>query len=722
MPEKILKHSLPELKQFPTLQKNSFLSQLHDQVHVETEIRSQRQREIDEICNILQRPPDVRDALEIDTLYDWVLKNGSTNKIFHGAQEIICKTICREMTLLTLPAQGVVCYQGDYGDTFYVIITGSVSLFIESKPKLKSSFDEVMKHRSTLEDEDDGTPKPDQHGTFIKHITEGGTFGELAVMDPTARRSCTVTCDVTTSFICLKRGAYQRLIRMTNSSHLDFTQIEYLKSMFFFEGWPHGELIRLSHRLRQVHFPANSYLTRFGAETHGVFFIYAGLVQETVPMIQFLNENGNIHRCGELESNLAKQRIQDLEGKGDFLQLQRRSELELSLYQDHDICAEYPIIFDKPTCTINLLAGKRETWKEMFFMHAIDYILSTYTRFRKLADARETWRKTRMKLALANPNLTLTISTRAMMKDGKCLCGWCGNSDHTTGDTSCSGLVASKKKQEDRKKNTSSKRNKKMEEVAGKSSVSLTCCSHAADPSNTEQLVKNSADTHTEHGSDVVRANLACHSVSPHSSAHRRLRSPSITTTAQTVLSIDSTNQSERPRTDPAKCSNKSDGHILIKSLTECCVPNSVNDIDVQNSDFSKSHTISRESKKSLERREEHNLPTIKIEDVRKGAFTEDIADHYKHEMVRKVKQMSCMKQYIGVRAEVLENLTTLHECMQHRLPRKPKIPKPRRPTLNPKTKQPRPDRFNRKINRLMRKIWRKDHPVPVVEESLRDL
>jgi CRP-like cAMP-binding protein len=346
------------LKRFPTLRRNSFLYQLQDQMqlHLETEPQRQRQKAVKQIYRILQRAPEAREAHEIDTLYDWVLKNGSTNKIFQGAQEIICKTICREMTLLELPPQGVVCYQGDYGDTFFVIISGSVSLFINAKPKSRAIFDEDSSSRPLSADEGEVRLKPEQYGTFIKHITDGGTFGELAVMDPTARRSCTIICDEPTSFICLKRGAYQRLIRITNSSQLDFTQIEFLETMYFFDGWPHGELTRLSNRLRQVHYPADSYLTRIGADANGVFFIYAGLVQETVPMIQLLNENGSVQRCAELESNLAKRRMQDMGGKRSTQQ-RRRTELELSLYQNHDICGEYPILFNRSTCSTDLLAG-----------------------------------------------------------------------------------------------------------------------------------------------------------------------------------------------------------------------------------------------------------------------------------------------------------------------------------------------------------------------------
>ncbi|KAG7389990.1 hypothetical protein PHYBOEH_007187 [Phytophthora boehmeriae] len=465
--------TLASMARFPTLRKSSFICQLHDQlqVHQDTEPQRQRQKEVQEIYRILKRPAETRETNEIDTLYEWVLKNGSTNKIFLGAQEIICKTICREMTLLELPTKGVVCYQGDYGDTFFVVISGSVSLFINPNPKPRVILDEES--NPTLAGNDEVKLLPEQYGTFIKHITDGGTFGELAVMDPTARRSCTIVCDEPTSFICLKRGSYQRLIRITNSSQLDFTQIEFLETIYFFDGWPHGELTRLSNRLRQVSYSVDSYLTRIGAEANVVFFIYAGLVQETVPMIQQLNENGSVQRCAELESNLAKRAMHGLGGKR-YSQQSRRTELELSLYQDHDICGEYPILFNKPSCTTDLLAltdvkalvMDRDTWKDLFYMHALDHIRESFHKLRKLAEARENWRKTRVKLALANPGLILTISTKSMMQDGKCMCSWCGNPDHTTGDPCCPSLAVSRKKQEDKQKKESDKKPKKHVELA----------------------------------------------------------------------------------------------------------------------------------------------------------------------------------------------------------------------------------------------------------------
>lgn len=373
------KATLQTLQRLPSARRTSFMNELRDQLQLQYDGDAERERvkEVTAVRRILVKPPEAREAHDIDTLYEFVLQNGSTQQIFQGAQEIICKTICREMTLLELPTKGVVCYQGDYGDTFFIILQGSVSLFIDSKRKLTVQTNDesgglhvkggaggyvhaTLTPKPGERADSEGNPLPDNFGAFIKQIGAGGTFGELAVMDPTARRSCTITCDTLTSFICLKRGAYQRLIRITNSSQFDFTQVEYLETLFFFSQWPHGELTRLSNRLRHVHFATDTFLTRVGSEASVVFFVYSGVVQESVPLLHALSSNGTVTKASRLETNSSKRSTQEAVingGAKDPKQPQtKRIALELNVYQDHDVCGEFPVLFNRHVCNTDLLA------------------------------------------------------------------------------------------------------------------------------------------------------------------------------------------------------------------------------------------------------------------------------------------------------------------------------------------------------------------------------
>lgn len=165
------------LQRFLSLHRAFFLVTLQDQLLTQLASEQERERmeEVASIHAILHKPPESRDSQDIDVLYDWVLKNGSTNKIFQGAQEIICKTICREMTLLELPPKGVVCYQGDFGDTFYIIISGSVSLFIDPKAKLRAIQKEM-------------TGTPERSGRYFRGLQQQHSNGENVAEGDDANR------------------------------------------------------------------------------------------------------------------------------------------------------------------------------------------------------------------------------------------------------------------------------------------------------------------------------------------------------------------------------------------------------------------------------------------------------------------------------------------------------------------------------------------------------
>jgi hypothetical protein len=85
-----------------------------------------------------------------------------------------------------------------------------------------------------------------------------------------------------------------------------------------------------------------------------IYFIYSGVVQESVPLIHYLNENGVVYKCTTFfEVDSTKRSMQEMATKDQF---KRRICLELNVYQDHDICGEYTVTFNKKISTTDLLA------------------------------------------------------------------------------------------------------------------------------------------------------------------------------------------------------------------------------------------------------------------------------------------------------------------------------------------------------------------------------
>ncbi len=63
--------------------------------------------------------------------------------------------------------------------------------------------------------------------------------------------------DKQTAFICLKRAAFQRLLRTSANHQVDGSHYEFLQSLCFFDDWSHGELSRLTSKVRHVIIPVD---------------------------------------------------------------------------------------------------------------------------------------------------------------------------------------------------------------------------------------------------------------------------------------------------------------------------------------------------------------------------------------------------------------------------------------------------------------------------------
>ncbi|OQR97443.1 hypothetical protein THRCLA_21932 [Thraustotheca clavata] len=403
---------------------------------------------------ILNKKPEQRTAEEVDLVFEWVTKNENTNKLFSGIQDVICKSICREMTLYNAPPGTVVCYQGDFGDIFYIILAGQVSLYVDSTEN-RTPMEEEMRN-NTIDYNDEHTRK--SFGIFIRKIGAGGTFGELAVLDPSAQRTCTVVTNVQTSFICLKRAAYHRLIRACNGEEITFTQFEFVEDLYYFESWAHGDIQRLSNKLKPLTISADSFLLRHGNEVNSMFLIYSGIVQESTPMISLTDEYGFVVKYTQVEEVSTKKPkiVAPEESVMQGVQLgdlhRKRISLETAVYEEHDICGEHALLFNEAHSKVDLravtdvkvLVMDRATWNDVFMIDRLEHILHAQQLFRDMAIARDNWRNTRIAIASTHPRLLLTISTRSMMKHAKTICGWCGSHDHITGDRSCTKVVEAK--------------------------------------------------------------------------------------------------------------------------------------------------------------------------------------------------------------------------------------------------------------------------------------
>ena len=101
--------------------------------------------------------------------------------------------LCRSLTLQERPKGSVVCRQGDEGDTFYIVVTGSVGIWIRGEPDTTSKR---------------GEPDAEALGSCVHVMTAGDSFGERSLL-LAEKRSASVVCrEPLTQLVCVKRNAF----------------------------------------------------------------------------------------------------------------------------------------------------------------------------------------------------------------------------------------------------------------------------------------------------------------------------------------------------------------------------------------------------------------------------------------------------------------------------------------------------------------------------------
>lgn len=402
----------------------------------------------DKVHQVLSRRPEERSTADILCLFDWIMKNGSTQRVFNGVKDSIIKTICREMTLATYKQDRVVCKQGEYGDTFYIILSGQVSVWEltpsiadEAKKKRLDERNFTLEHEiCTSERSDFGVPG------HILHV--GSTFGELAVLDPSCRRSRSILTDKPTSFICLRRAAYQRLTRTSNLNQCR-VHLELLQHIYLFDAWTRQDLTQFASILRKLEIPPEGYVARHGNECNGMFFLLKGQVQESIPMTSFSDPDGSNARYFAVEDLANKRSLADRFEYYGKAQHQRNVQLELNLLQKFDFCGMYPLCFGRQNyhtdiraiTPVEALFVDKSSWNEVFRHSHSPIIHHTFNLMKQAAAVRESWRQTRINIATQHPDLMITISTKDAMKLVKIGCGCCGSDCHATGTVSCPTML-----------------------------------------------------------------------------------------------------------------------------------------------------------------------------------------------------------------------------------------------------------------------------------------
>lgn len=225
-----------------------FLSRMH--MTNGLAIPSNAQRTQREYVRVLLKKKNARSKTDIDMLSAYL----QTLKFFRGLPRTFVRELCLVVELLTLPAETHVFHEGEVGDLFYIIFSGSVDVIVGGT---------------------DARGQANQNKLI--NLTDGAHFGELALMKGHGKRSATVITREDCKFLVICEKDYNATLRRMQKEELN-KRVGVLDKIPMFQTpeWT-GELLKeMSYVLAEHKFPMDSALFSQGDKAQFVYFIVRG--------------------------------------------------------------------------------------------------------------------------------------------------------------------------------------------------------------------------------------------------------------------------------------------------------------------------------------------------------------------------------------------------------------------------------------------------------------
>ncbi|DAZ93609.1 TPA: hypothetical protein N0F65_003659 [Lagenidium giganteum] len=203
-----------------------------------------------EYVKVLTKKSYARTRADVDMLSEYL----QTLKFFRGLPKSFVRELCIVVDFLTLPAGSFVFREGEVGDLFYIIFSGSVDVIVSSK-----DF------------------RGNTQQTKLINLTEGSHFGELALMKGHGIRSATVVTREECQFLVICEKDYNSTLRRMQKEDLA-KRVGVLDRIPMFQTpeWT-GELLKeMSYVLSEYKLATGSVLFHQGDKALQVYFVVRG--------------------------------------------------------------------------------------------------------------------------------------------------------------------------------------------------------------------------------------------------------------------------------------------------------------------------------------------------------------------------------------------------------------------------------------------------------------
>ncbi|XP_033116831.1 uncharacterized protein LOC117116849 isoform X2 [Anneissia japonica] len=242
----------------------------------------------EKVVSVLSARPSVRKENDINVLVPWFQVRSD---LFKKLQKETLKDIIRNCEFREYESDHLIIRQGDEGHSFYIILRGTVSIYIrytndedsddgESPKADTKSSESKERDRPTITSEATGVrPKLNRkvYGSYIRTLDGAGlSFGELALIKKSNTRNASVISDSKMHVIIVNRDVYSRSLKISQQKDLE-ERTNFVDTYPLFRDWRPRYRSMLAMSLRRATIEFNNNIVRQGAPLTNLYFILSGL-------------------------------------------------------------------------------------------------------------------------------------------------------------------------------------------------------------------------------------------------------------------------------------------------------------------------------------------------------------------------------------------------------------------------------------------------------------
>lgn len=194
-----------------------------------------------DIIKICSKPYKLREVWENKDVKAYI----KSCVFFKDLTDFTCSELCEKLSTVKFAAGDILIRQGEMGENMFVIVTGTVSVFVG--------------------------------GTFIDRLSEKNIVGEKA-LENNMPRNATVIADTDVQGLLLKKDDYRNIV-LRNKHKQVFHIVEYLKSLEFFRDLLNAKLELLGFNMIAAHYKDKHEIFVEDQPANNIYFIKSGSIK-----------------------------------------------------------------------------------------------------------------------------------------------------------------------------------------------------------------------------------------------------------------------------------------------------------------------------------------------------------------------------------------------------------------------------------------------------------